>query len=112
MLIHVLPPRHIKSWQLLVCLHTKQYTTMDIQTTGIPSAFWFIDSNATNQTRSLFECLSVPFFVPFREDYHQSEDGFSTLILTNKIAAGKSETGDDNTAVQCLKFLVHKQHVY
>ena len=59
-----------------------------------------------------FECLSVPFFVPFREDYHQSEDGFSTLILTNKIASGKSETGDDDTAVQCLKFLVHKQHVY
>ena len=85
---------------------------MYIQTTGIPSAFWFIDSHATNQTRSLFECLSVPFVVPFREDYHQSEDGFSTLILTNKIASGKSETGDDNTAVQCLKFLVHKQHVY
>ena len=75
---------------------------MYIQTTGIPSAFWFIDSHATNQTRLLFECLSVPFVVPFREDYHQSEDGFSTLILTNKIASGKSETGDDNTAVQCL----------
>ena len=73
---------------------------MDIQTTGIPSAFWFIDSHAINQTRSLFECLSVPFFVPFREDYHQSEDGFSTLILTNKIASGKSETGDDNTMPQ------------
>ena len=77
---------------------------MYIQTKGIPHAFWLIDS----QTRSLFECLSVPFFVPFREDYHQSEDGFSALILTNKIASGKSETGDDNTAVQCLKFLVHK----
>ena len=73
---------------------------MYIQTIGIPSAFWFIDSHATNQTRSLFECLSVPFFVPFREDYHQSEDGFSTLILTNKIASGKSETGDDNTMPQ------------
>ena len=73
---------------------------MYIQTTGIPSAFWFIDSHATNQTRSLFECLSVPFVVPFREDYHQSEDGFSTLILTNKIASGKSETGDDNTMPQ------------
>ena len=73
---------------------------MYTQTIGIPSAFWFIDSHATNQTRSLFECLSVPFFVPFREDYHQSEDGFSTLILTNKIASGKSETGDDNTMPQ------------
>ena len=69
---------------------------MYIQTTGIPSALWFIDSYATNQTRSLFECLSVTFFGPFR----QSEDGFSILILTNKIASGKSETGDDNTMPQ------------
>ena len=70
---------------------------MYIQMTGIPSALWFVDSYATNQTRSLFECLSVPFFGPFGEDFHQSEDGFSTLILTNKIVSDKSETGDDNT---------------
>ena len=65
---------------------------MYIQTTGIPSALSFIDSYATNQTRSLFEYFSVPFFGPFREYFHQSEDGFSILILTNKIASGKSET--------------------
>ena len=70
---------------------------MYIQMTGILSALWFVDSYATNQTRSLFECLSVPFFGPFGEDFHQSEDGFSTLILTNKIVSDKSETGDDNT---------------
>ena len=73
---------------------------MYIQTTGIPTALWFIDSYATNQTRSLFEYLSVPFFGPFWEDFHQIEDGFSILILTNKIASGKSETGDDNTMPQ------------
>ena len=44
--------------------------------------------------------MSVPFFGPFQEDFHQSEDGFSILILTNKIASGKSETGDDNTMLQ------------
>ena len=70
--------------------------------TEIPSALWFVDSYATNQTRSLFECLSVPFFGPFGEDFHQSEDGFSTLILTNKIVSDKSETGDDNTMPHVL----------
>ena len=46
--------------------------------------------------------MSAPLFVPFGEDFHQSEDGFSTLILTNKIASGKSETGDDNTMLHVL----------
>ena len=91
---------------------------MYIQTTRIPSALWLIDSHATNQTRSLFECFFVPLFVPFREDYHQSEDGFSTLILTNKIASGKSETGDDNTMPKVFgnrpdkkKRTTHNEHV-
>ena len=73
---------------------------MYIQTTRIASALWFIAPYATNQTRSVFECLSVPFFGPFCEGFHQSEDGFSILILTNKIASDKSETGDDNTMPQ------------
>ena len=58
---------------------------------------WFL-CHKSNQI--IFECLSVPFFGPFWEDFHWSEDGFSILILTNKIASGKSETGDDNTMPQ------------
>ena len=46
--------------------------------------------------------MSVPFFGPFGEDFYQSEGGFSILILTNKIASGKSETGDDNTMLHVL----------
>ena len=57
---------------------------------------WQFIQNEQIKTKSLFECLSVTFFGPFR----QSEDGFSILILTNKIASGKSETGDDNTMPQ------------
>ena len=59
--------------------------------------YWLL-CHKSNQI--IFECLSVPFFGPFREDFHQSEDGFSILILTNKIASGKSETGDGNTMPQ------------
>ena len=73
---------------------------MYIQTTGLPSALWFIDSYATNQTRSFSNVCLYLSLVPFREDFHQSEDGFSILILTNKIASGKSETGDGNTMPQ------------
>ena len=81
-----------------MCLHTKQSTNCFVYNVNPNHR----DPNATNQTSSLFDCLSVPFFGPFGENFHQSEDGFSTLILTNKIVSGKSETGDDNTMPHVL----------
>ena len=56
--------------------------------------YWFLCHKSTFWT---FVCN---FLWSFSRDFHQSEDGFSISILTNKIASGKSETGDDNTTPQ------------
>ena len=73
-------------------LSTASVPQMYMQTTGIPSSFYgLLIPMPQIKPCHFFKVLSVPFFGRFGEDFHQSEDGFSILILTNKIMVQASQ---------------------